>query len=64
MIWRWRWKHAATMEERGRTQMKPLRYQTRDYAAYGVLMAYLVQYRPSRVWTLTLTKTEEKNAQN
>ena len=26
----------------GRTQMKPLRYQTRDYAAYGVLMAYLV----------------------
>ncbi len=22
--------------------MKPLRYQTRDYAAYGVLMAYLV----------------------
>ena len=26
----------------GRTQMKPLRYQSRDYAAYGVLMAYLV----------------------
>ena len=26
----------------GRTQMKPLRYQTRDYAAYGVLVAYLV----------------------
>ena len=26
----------------GRTQMKPLRYQTRDYAAYGVLMAYFV----------------------
>ena len=26
----------------GRTQMKPLRYQTRDYAAYGILMAYLV----------------------
>lgn len=26
----------------GRTQMKPLRYQARDYAAYGVLMAYLV----------------------
>lgn len=26
----------------GRTQMKPLRYQASDYAAYGVLMAYLV----------------------
>ena len=26
----------------GRTQMKPLRYQTRDYAAYGVLVTYLV----------------------
>ena len=26
----------------GRTQMKPLRYKTRDYAAYGVLVAYLV----------------------
>ena len=25
----------------GRTQMKPLRYQTRDYAAYGVLVPYL-----------------------
>ena len=26
----------------GRTQMKPVRYQTRDYAAYGVLVTYLV----------------------
>ena len=40
MIWQWPWKQGVTSGEH-RTQMKPLHYEKRDYAAYGILVAYL-----------------------
>ena len=34
----------------GRTQMKPLQYKGRDYAAYGILMGYMALSIAFRIW--------------